>query len=278
MKKVHYLLFFIVALMCVHCTKNEEVLYPEAVTPDRIITDTITIDAIDTIVVKNEVVSDSRKCIYLTIDDAPLKGSEYIDSVILAEKVKTNLFLVGKTIHGSKRFLSNFNQYKKNPYIEIYNHSYSHANNRYADFYKNPEGVLADFEKIQTEFELQYKIARLPGRNLWQLGERKKNYQQSGATSADLLAKNGYKVFGWDIEWGYDSKSYIPTSTIDELVAEIESAYHASNKTFTRNHVIVLMHNQMFMEVSEKNDLGLLIRKLKENNYTFEYLTSYPDK
>ena len=163
---------------------------------------------------------------------------------------------------------------KKNRYIELYNHSYSHANHKYSSYYKNPEQVVSDFDKNMKEFHLHHNIARLPGRNLWQLGDRKKNYRQTGSDAAKLLAEKGYKIFGWDIEWKYDSKDNSPQQTIDELIEEIENT---SSETFTPNHIVLLMHDQMFGKTNENNDLAKLIEKLLERDFTFEYLSDYPD-
>ncbi len=216
------------------------------------------------------------KRIYLTIDDSPLHGSPKIDSIITATEVKTNLFVVGKPVDESGRFRRHYERFRANPYVEIYNHSYSHANNRYAAYYKDPEAVLVDFEQNRVDRDIAHKIARLPGRNLWQLGTKTKNYKQSGATSAALLSENGYKVFGWDVEWEYDHKDYTPKQTIDELVGEIDSLYRRQ-LTFTKNHVVLLMHDQMFASIGEENDLGDLVGRLRGRGYTFEYLTQYPE-
>ncbi len=216
------------------------------------------------------------KCIYLTIDDSPLHGSPKIDSIVLALEVKTNLFVVGKPIGESGRFKKHFERFRENPYVEIYNHSYSHANNRYANYYKDPEAVLADFEKNRIDLGIEHRIARLPGRNLWQLGGRTKNCDQSGATSAALLADDGYKVFGWDIEWEYDHRDYTPKQTIDQLVGQIDSLYRRQ-LTFTKNHVVLLMHDQMFVTIDAENDLGDLVGRLRGRGYSFEYLASYPE-
>ncbi len=213
------------------------------------------------------------KYIYLTIDDAPLNGSEYIDSIIAFEKVKTSIFVVGNPVNGSKRFRKYYEAFQQNPYIEIYNHSYSHGNHRYANFYKNPESVLADFQKNESELNISHKIARLPGRNLWMLSGRKKNCRQTGATSAGLLRENGYEIFGWDVEWRYENCT--PQQSIDELVEEIEKMCNSS-LAFTPNHVVLLLHNQLFAEVNDENDLQGLIRKLKERGFVFEYLSFYP--
>jgi peptidoglycan/xylan/chitin deacetylase (PgdA/CDA1 family) len=252
----------------VRCTKEKSL---NIESDSALVSDSITVTAL----VEEE--GDSlkpRKYIYLTIDDAPLNGSQYVDSVILIEKVKTNLFLVGNPINGSKRFLKYYETFRENPYIEIYNHSYSHANNKYTGFYKNPESVLADFKKNQSEFNISHKIARLPGRNLWMIGERKKNCRQTGTTSAELLAKNGYEIYGWDVEWKYNPKDYTPKQSVDELIEEIEDVCNSS-MAFTSNHVVLLIHNQMFGKVNDKNNLQELIEKLKESDFTFEYLSSY---
>jgi len=217
-----------------------------------------------------------RKTIYLTIDDAPLNGSQYIDSVISAEKVKAGIFLVGNSIDGSHRFRKYHERLKSNPHIEIYNHSYSHAKHKYAAYYKNPQKVMEDFEKNEADFGISHKVARLPGRNLWQVGARKKNYRQTGATAAALLTDNGYQVFGWDIEWCYNCKDYTPMQTVDELVDEVEALFARPAALFTANHVVLLMHDQMFAKCNNGNDLGLLIRRLKECGYTFGHLTDYP--
>lgn len=267
----------VASFIYVSCTDNviPDTGIPDAPdSPDIALTDSIA--GLADITEKEDSLS-PRKYIYLTIDDAPLNGSAYIDSIIRVEKVKTNLFMVGNSIHGSYRFRKYHEQYEKNPYVEIYNHSYSHANNRYAAYYKNPANVLADFEKNRTDFKVEHKIARLPGRNLWQVGERKKNYRQTGATSSALLVENGYKVFGWDIEWEYNPKDYTPVQSIDELVEEIELLFEGASPTFTANHVVLLMHDQMFTKVNDGNDLGLLIRKLREYGYRFEYLRDYPE-
>lgn len=289
MKKLNYALIFaiitVASFIYVSCTETGSVLDTEIIAASTLSDDTDSPDnladrSIDSIASATDTEKEDslnpRKYIYLTIDDAPLNGCKYIDSIISAEKVKAGIFLVGNPIDGSHRFRKYHQQLKENPYIEIYNHSYSHANNKYSAFYKQPELVLNDFEKNQADFNILHKIARLPGRNIWQVDERKKNYKQASASSAALLAENGYKIFGWDVEWTYDSKNYSPLQTIDELVDKIEGLCKRPSATFTPNHVVLLMHDQMFGKTNEANDLGQLIRKLKDCGYTFECLTAYP--
>lgn len=276
MKRINiFFLVVTIVFLAIRCSENE--YYPgeqeadPALTSDSVILEEMLIDSL----ADETMLPEYRKYIYLTIDDAPLNGSEYIDSIIYNEKIKADLFVIGKTIRESNKFRKYYDRFRENPYIEIYNHSYSHANHKYDRFYKDPKLVLEDFEKNQSESDISYKIARLPGRNLWNLGERKKNCTQSGSEAADLLVENEYKVFGWDIEWKYNATDYTPTASVDSLIVEIEKMTAAS-RTFTSNHVVLLLHNQMFGKINEKNDLQQLIAGLKKNDYTFEHLSAYP--
>lgn len=215
-----------------------------------------------------------HKYVYLTIDDAPMRGSQYIDSVIQAKQVKTSIFFVGSMLKGSRTFQKNYDRLSQNPYVEACNHSYSHANHQYASYYQEPQKVMDDIYLNQTELQLSNAIVRLPGRNTWQLGKRSRSESKPAGEAAKLLADNGYQVFGWDIEWGYE-KDGTPTQTVDELMARIEEAQQLA-KTFTKNHVIVLMHDQMFKQVHKDKSLEALIDQLNAHNYTFRYLCEYP--
>jgi len=275
MKSIHYLLTVLIALVvfisCIKTLPRQARKVPvatEVLSTDTIISSEPLIKTVDSL--------NTGKYIYLTIDDSPLNGSRYIDSVIRATGIKTNIFMVGHPIDESSRFKKHYELLNRNPYIEIYNHSYSHANHRYLNYYKQPEQVLADFEKNRVAFNLSHNIARLPGRNLWQIAEKTKNYKQTGAQAAQLLTDKGYKVFGWDVEWKYEVEDNIPVQTTDELIEEIEKLVNTSN-SFTTGHIVLLMHDQMFSKPNHKNDLGALILKLQENGYTFEYLRMYPD-
>ncbi len=254
------------------CT--EEVKIGEADPVEIAVTDTVTRVA-GPRREKGSPLSLARKRIYLTIDDSPLNGSLYIDSVIAAEQVKANIFLVGKAIEESRKFGEHFKKLQQNPYIRIYNHSYSHASHRYNEYYRNPVKVVEDFERNQLQYHILHKIARLPGRNLWRLGGRERNCDQAAGQAAKLLADEGYHIFGWDLEWRYTAQDYAPEQTIDQLVEQAEKLYTSSH-TFTPEHVVLLVHDQMFAKKNEQNDLGELIRKLKEKDFTFEYLTAYP--
>jgi peptidoglycan/xylan/chitin deacetylase (PgdA/CDA1 family) len=216
------------------------------------------------------------KYIYLTFDDGPLLGSENIDSVTLAERLKINVFLIGEHVEKSKLLYNYYQLYEENPFIDSYNHSFTHANNKYELFYSNPQNVLADIAKNESYLQLHYKIVRLPGRNIWRIGGRKRDDGVSGSAAADLLEKNGYKLYGWDLEWRHDSKTAKPIQSVDEMVKEIEYSLDA-NTSFTPGHVVILLHDEMFQKKWEESELKQLIDNLRTHeNYVFEHIRFYP--
>jgi peptidoglycan/xylan/chitin deacetylase (PgdA/CDA1 family) len=231
---------------------------------------------IDAAVSSNKTPVTALKYIYLTFDDGPLNGSENIDSVILAERLKISVFLVGEHAEKSKLLGNYYKMYEQNPFVDAYNHSYTHANGKYALFYSSPANVLADIQKNEQLLNLRYKIVRLPGRNMWRIGDRKKDDGISGSAAADLLAQNGYKLYGWDIEWRHKAKDGAPIQSVDEMVNEIENRLESGN-TFTKDHIVILIHDEMFQKKWEESELKQLIDKLRLNNdYVFEHIHFYP--
>lgn len=215
------------------------------------------------------------KHIYLTFDDGPLEGSENVDSIILAERLKINVFLVGE--HATGRLKRYYDMYEQNPFVESYNHSFTHAHNKYRLFYSNAENVLADIQKNEQALSLKYKIVRLPGRNMWRLGKRTRDDGPSGKEAADLLARNGFKLYGWDTEWEHHPTDGTPVQTVAEMTKEIESRLE-SGRTFTKDHIVVLVHDEMFRKDWEKSELNQLIDNLRaHDNYVFEHIRFYPE-
>ena len=47
-----------------------------------------------------------KQYVYLTFDDGPLDGSQNIDSIILAEKIKISVFLIGSEVAGDREMES----------------------------------------------------------------------------------------------------------------------------------------------------------------------------
>ena len=216
------------------------------------------------------------KHIYLTFDDGPLLGSQAIDSLVQVKNVKANVFLVGKHRDMSKRLNSYFERYQANPLIACFNHSYTHAENRFTSFYSNPISAFEDFEKNEQRLGLQHKIVRLPGRNIWIYDDVRRIDLQSGASTADMLADNGYKAFGWDIEWKINGATGKPVESLQQLYHKIQ--HFMDNKTSMEpNNVVLLMHDEMFRTTKGQELLSRLIDTIQTStDYRPEFMTDYP--
>ena len=227
---------------------------------------------------KQKFVFDSTgvKYIYLSFDDGPLNGSQKIDSIATAKGVKISVFLIGKHDKMSKKLNSYYERYKANPLVDCYNHSYSHANNKYETFYKNPQKAFEDFDNNEKVLGLQHKIVRLPGRNIWHIGSRSRVDIPSAAATADLLAQNGYKIMGWDCEWKINPVTGKPDLTVDQLYTRMQNLLRKGS-SYTKNNVVLLTHDPMYNTKKGQQLLSELIDKLKSNpNYKFEFLRDYP--
>lgn len=218
------------------------------------------------------------KHVYLTFDDGPLVGSFAIDSLATAKNVKLNTFLVGRHAHMSKGRKLDLERYQNNPLISCYNHSYTHANNRFMTFYNNVKLSYDDFVKNQEDLQLTKKIARLPGRNIWIYDDFRKIDLISGAKTADSLFLNGYKIFGWDVEWRINSLTGVPVQSLESTYRKMRSFMNNPTLAHTPNNVVLLMHDDMFQTKSGRKLLSNLIDSLLKENYQFEFMEDYPIK
>jgi len=217
------------------------------------------------------------KHIYLTFDDGPLIGSAAIDSIAKEKNVKVSVFLIGKHANMSKGRKRDLAKYESNPLIACYNHSYTHANNQYSRFYNNPQKAFADFEKNEKDLNLKHKIVRLPGRNIWMYDDVRKIDLKNGASTADILHKNGYSIYGWDVEWRLNSVTGSPTQSQEVTVNEIRH-FMNSKSSMVPNNVVFLMHDDMFQTKKGQQQLSSLIDILKSEGYQFEFMQDYPIK
>ena len=166
-------------------------------------------------------------------------------------------------------------RYRNNPWIEMGNHSFTHAGFKYRKFYSDPNGVLDDFEKNRNFLKLDTMMARLPGRNIWRLGGLEKG-RGSGAEAADLLAEHGYRIYGWDLEWRHDRKGY-PLQNAKEIYSSIKR-YIKENRTFTSKHLVLLMHDEMFIRRQSIKELTRLIELLRSDyRCALKALSTYPN-
>lgn len=218
----------------------------------------------------------SPRYIYLTFDDGPLNGSQYLDSIATAKGIKINAFLIGAHDKMSKKLHGFTERYKNNPLVDCYNHSYWHAHDKYTTFYSNPQTAFEDFELAEQSLGLQHKIVRLPGRNIWYVGDRKKVDLKSGASTAELLHQNGYKVMGWDCEWKINGVTGKPDLTVNQLYTQMKNLLRKGT-SYTKNNVVLLTHDNMYQTKKGQKLLSDLIDSLKQHpNYRFEFMRNYP--
>lgn len=216
------------------------------------------------------------KHIYFTFDDGPLIGSAAIDSISKAKNIKISTFLVGRHVDMSTRRKRDFQRYGENPLVECYNHSYTHGQNRFNTFYSNPVGAYEDFEKNEIDLALKHKIARLPGRNIWIYDDMRRIDLQSGASTADMLYTQGYKIFGWDVEWRIYGASGKPVQSMNEIYTRIRN-YMNNKSSMEPNNVVLLMHDDMFQTKKGQQLLTDLIDSIQTTtDYTFEFMRDYP--
>jgi len=127
------------------------------------------------------------RTIYLTFDDGPLEGNEDVNEAVRREKAKVNVFVVGLNTQYSKRLQGYLHLYETNSWVEIGNHSFSHAHDDYCAYYNNPDTVFQHFLKNEKTLHLANKLARLPGRNMWRLKDRRVDDVKSGSMAADTF-------------------------------------------------------------------------------------------
>lgn len=214
--------------------------------------------------------------LYLTFDDGPAEGSENINKIVISDSVYINVFVIGRNVFMDSTRKRYFESYRNNPLIETGNHSFTHANNHYLLYYKDPGQVIKDFELNTDTLKLDNEIARLPGRNTWRIKGRSRSDLPDANAAADSLAGKGYSIFGWDIEWRYysDSSNYVQPA--DSLVKLIEQAA-MERRTFIKGNIVILCHDHVFSDPVNVAQLRLFIKKIRESKvYRFEHLSKYP--
>lgn len=217
-----------------------------------------------------------KKYLYITFDDGPNKGTKNVIKTIKKEQINVTMFLVGDHIFGSKDQLFDFNEIINDTIFEIANHSYSHANNQFTKYYNDSVLVLNDFNRMNDSLKRKLLIARTPGRNIWRTPTLNFTDIKSSTKSADYLAKNDYKLIGWDWEWKSDEKSGLK-QTGDKLFSEIDSLF-LNNKTRTQDHLVLLTHDQYFKDSLTTKELEKFLQKIKtREDIVIRKIREYPD-
>jgi peptidoglycan/xylan/chitin deacetylase (PgdA/CDA1 family) len=217
-----------------------------------------------------------KKKIYLTFDDGPNKGTKNVLDIVQQEEVPVTFFIVGEHVFASIGQGQTWDSLKMAKNIELCNHSYTHAHNRYEKFYEQPDSVVKDIKRTKDELLPDNNIVRTPGRNSWRIDSLRFTDIKKSAAAIDSLEKAGFMVVGWDLEWQYDHKTLEVMNTADELVTQIDSMF-SKGKTRVKDNLVVLAHDQVYHKSGDSIQLRELIQKLKKKeDYEFAMVSNYP--
>ncbi len=221
----------------------------------------------------------SKRYIFLTWDDSPQPpGTVNSKAVFVAEDIKVTFFSVGFNQVGpfKKRLIDSLrNEY---PRFLLANHSYSHGfNDKYSKFYSPAmtEAALNDFLKNETELKIPVKIIRLPGNNTW-ASNGDIHGQKSSTPLIKKLDSMGYKIIGWDLEWGQQKRAKAPQESVDEMIKRINQKFDDGN-TNVQNAIVILSHDRLFEKPQYVDSLRRFITLLKQDKRNvFETIDHYP--
>jgi peptidoglycan/xylan/chitin deacetylase (PgdA/CDA1 family) len=224
---------------------------------------------------KPVLVDSLAKYIYLSFDDGPLPGTSNCINVCEQSQVEATFFEIAMHQTRSSYAKNLYNRIRNNASLfALCNHSYSHTYGRYIQFYHQPDTALADFLLAKKILTPTNNLVRLPGNNAWNTMESKR---ASGLVKplVKKLDSVGFNVLGWDLEWHFD-KHGKPVQT-GEHVANMVDTLFKYNETMVKNHLVILMHDQMFRTSADSAKLVQMIDQLKKNpHYQFRKLTQFP--
>jgi peptidoglycan/xylan/chitin deacetylase (PgdA/CDA1 family) len=244
-----------------------------------------------------------QKEVYLTFDDGIQPGTEEVLLILKKNNIRATFFLTGSNSYDACQ--KNEVNYLKVLYdISDHhltgNHSFSHANNHYSSYYAsglpdvksgNSISVSDDFRNNIIFFSnylnrdtlfsgggVDKRLARLPGRNAWYVHRKPSaerafsairiNYGTETEVAVEQLVKDGYEIFGWDVEWAMSGDLLEnPVKVGDSILA------------MDRDKVVVLMHDRTFRrrdnDCMEADKLSDLIVYLKDEDVIFKTLDNY---
>lgn len=217
-----------------------------------------------------------KKKIYLTFDDGPNKGTDSVLAILQEEQVPATLFVIGEQVYGSKAQSHTWQQLQQCGFIELCNHSYTHAHNQYARFYCDTTGVVADFVRCKDSLRLNNFVARTPGRNIWRIDNVSVTDIDKTKPAADAVQRNGFILVGWDVEWHYTPPNLLLREPADTILQRIDSML-TNNLTQYKDHIVLLAHDQTFEDPRDAASLRRLLQLLKKrDDYSLEKISSYP--
>jgi peptidoglycan-N-acetylglucosamine deacetylase len=216
-----------------------------------------------------------KKTIYLTFDDGPNKGTRKVMHIAEEEQVPVSMFIIGEQVYGSKEQTATYDSLAQCSFVELENHSFTHANNEYNKFYSQPDSAVKDFKRCADSLGLTNNIIRTPGRNIWRTKCISGTDIKKSLAAGDSLQHAGFTAIGWDLEWHFDNHLNLK-NTGDEILKEVDSLF-ARGKTKTPDHLVLLAHDQVYADKDDSVTLHEFIKKLKiAEEYNFEVISKYP--
>lgn len=216
-----------------------------------------------------------KKTIYLTFDDGPNKGTRKVMHIAEEEQVPVTMFIIGEQVYGSREQKATFDSITQCNYIEIANHSFSHAGNKFVHFYTVPDSAVNDFIRCADSLHLTSGIVRTPGRNIWRTKNITSTDIKTSTAAADSLEQKGFTAVGWDLEWHFNNKLELECSG-NNLLQQIDSAF---SKGYTKipDHLVLLAHDQVYADVTDSSELHNFIKQLKtKDEYDLDFISNYP--
>ena len=218
----------------------------------------------------------NKRYIYLTFDDGPNRGTSNLLKITNKHQIPITAFVVGKHAYDSKTQSKELAELENDKLVEIANHSYTHALNRYSEFYKSPENVIHDFDRARDSLKFKNKYARTPGRNIWRTANINNTDIKTSKIAADELQKAGYVLVGWDLEWKPDNKMKLK-GTHKEMTKRVDSIFF-NDLEKTSRHLVFLTHDQYLQDDDSVRELDLFISDLQNSNrFEFRKISEYPN-
>ena len=218
----------------------------------------------------------NKRYIYLTFDDGPNRGTKNLLKITNKYQIPITAFVVGKHAYDSKTQSKELKELENDKLVEIANHSYTHALNRYSEFYKNPENVIHDFDRARDSVQFKNKYARTPGRNIWRTANINSTDLKSSKIAADELQRYGYTLVGWDLEWKPTNAMKLK-GTHKEMAKRVDSIFFNDLEKTSRN-LVFLTHDQYLQDDDSVQELDLFISGLKNSNrFEFRKISDYPN-
>jgi peptidoglycan/xylan/chitin deacetylase (PgdA/CDA1 family) len=261
-----YPVFAIVAAVIIAATscKQSAEKEPEAPAPDSAVIRRQQQQHIRDSLMQHEL--PAKKKIYLTFDDGPNAGTLNVLKAVQEEQVPVTFFVVAKHVFDSPWQTKTWDSLKADVNIEICNHSYSHAGNRYTRFYSSPQKVIDDFRRSHDSLHFSNRIARMPGRNAWRIDSINHTDVKESRRAIDSLHLAGFDIMGWDLEWTFNHRTFSPDADTALLLRRMQNLLNDS-ATKTPGHLVLLAHDQAFRTEKDVQLLKAFFASLKNNPY-----------